>query len=71
MGEYPSFFSKVLKKSIIEDIKEDIVRSKLASDILKVSDDISWNFKEYNEDVMKFIVNQKGQSSFDTHLTHQ
>ena len=55
----------------MEDIKEDIVRSKKASDILKVSDDISWNFKEYNEDVMKFIVSQKGgKDSLDTLLTH-
>ena len=61
----------MLKKSIVEDIKDDIVRSKKASDILKVSDDISWNFKEYNQDVMRFVCNQKGKDGLDTLLTSQ
>lgn len=72
MGDYPSFFSKILKKSIIEDIKDDIVRSRKAADVLKVSDDITWNFKEFNEDVMKFIINQKANgSNMETSLTHE
>jgi hypothetical protein len=71
MGDYPSFFSKVLKKSIVEDIKEDIVRSRQAKDILKVSEDISWNFREFNEEVMRSIVSRKGPSaSLDSPLTH-
>lgn len=37
MEIHPCYFSKILKNSIIEDIKEDIVRSKQAKDILKVS----------------------------------
>lgn len=37
MNVHPSYFSKILKKSIIEDIKDDIVRSKQAKDILKVA----------------------------------
>ena len=60
MGDYPSFFSKILKKSIIEDIKDDVVRSRKALDVIKVSEDITWNFKEYSEDVMRYILSKKG-----------
>ena len=63
MVDYPSFFSKILKKSVIEDIKEDIVRSQKAIDVIKVSEDISWNFKEFSFDVMRFILNRKGAGS--------
>lgn len=63
MVDYPSFFSKILKKSVIEDIKDDIVRSQKAIDVLKVSEDISWNFKEFSTDVMRFILNRKGAGS--------
>lgn len=61
MEVHPSYFSKILKKSIIEDIKDDIVRSKQAKDILKVSNEFTWNTPEHNQSVMKYILAEKGQ----------